>query len=299
MKQVVESIAKEINNMGGRIKAVPVNILPFVREQLEKADISNELLRDYFDFSFDADIKSLFIIALPSPPCYIEIEGSFGMTEADIPPVYIHRDQQLSMIKETVRSVFEAYHLKSWPVVLPKKILAAICGFGKYGRNNLLYIEGMGSCHRLTVFGTDMICPDEIGPVSDLRMERCSNCGVCMKHCQTGAIDKDNIHIAYDRCLTLHNESTNPIPGWIHKDWHNCLIGCMKCQEKCPANAGSWKRIKVGKLSQDEIVMLIESRSFDTLDTTLQNKLSELNMDRYYDVLSRNIELLLKSKGLI
>jgi epoxyqueuosine reductase len=299
MSEVEELLAKSINNIGGRIKIVSVNILPLVLEQLEKTDMYNRMLKDYFDFSLDTDIRSLIIIALPSPPRYVEIEWDFGVIEADIPPVYIHRDQQLSMIKKTVSDVFERYHLKSWPVVLPKKILAAMCGFGKYGKNNLLYIEGMGSCHRLTVFGTDMICTDEFESASDLSMDRCSKCGVCINQCQTGAIDRENIQIAVDKCITFHNERKNTIPDWIHNDWHNSLIGCIKCQEKCPANTGLWNRKKVGEFSYDETRMIINSTTFEALDTALQNKLSELNIDRYFDVLSRNISLLLKAKNLL
>ncbi|HQD50767.1 MAG TPA: 4Fe-4S double cluster binding domain-containing protein [Defluviitaleaceae bacterium] len=299
MYEAEELIAKSINNIGGKIKIVSVDILPLVREQFEKTDMNNGMLKDYFNFSLDADIKSLIIVALPSSPCYVEIEWDFGIIEADIPPVYIHRDQQLSMIKETVSNVFEHFHLKSWPVVFPKKMLAAMSSFGKYGRNNLLYIEGMGSCHRLTVFGTDMICTEEIELASDLRMDRCSKCGVCINQCQTGAIDKENIQIAVDKCLTFHNERKNPIPDWIQSDWHNSLIGCIKCQEKCPANAGLWNRKKVGEFSYDETQMIIKATAFEALDTALQNKLSELNLDRYFDVLSRNILLLLKAKNLL
>lgn len=296
MSEVEELLAKNINHIGGKIKTVSINILPLVREQLEKTDINSGMLKDYFNFSLDPAIKSLVIIALPSPPCYVEIESDFGIIEADIPPVYIYRDQQLSMIKETVSKVFEQYHLKSWPVVLPKKMLATMCGFGKYGRNDLLYIEGMGSCHRLTVFGADMICTDEVEFASDLRMDRCSKCGVCINQCQTGAIDRENIQIAADRCLTFYNERKDPIPEWIHHDWHNCIIGCIRCQENCPANKGLWNRKKVAEFSYDETRMLLESATFEALDTALQDKLTELNLDRYFDVLSRNLSLMIKAK---
>jgi len=295
MSEAEELLTKNINNLGGKIKTVSINILPLVREQLEKTDLNNGMLKDYFDFSLDPDIKSLVIIALPSPPCYIEIEWDFGIVEADIPPVYIYRDQQLSMIKETVSNVFERYYLKSWPVVLPKKILAAMCGFGKYGRNNLLYIEGMGSCHRLTVFGTDMICTEELELAADLRMDRCSQCGVCINQCQTGAIDREKTQIAADRCLTFYNERKDAIPEWIHHDWHHSLIGCIRCQEKCPANKGLWNRKKVAEFSYDETRSLLKSTAFEDLDMALQNKLTELNLYRYFDVLSRNISLFIRA----
>jgi epoxyqueuosine reductase len=302
MSEAEDILTERINGVGGRIKTVSANILPQVRkewtkclEQLGNTDMYNKLLKDYFDLSLDPDIKSLVIIALPSPPCYVEIELDSEIIEADIPPVYIHRDQQLSMIKKITGDVFKHYHLRSWPVVLPKKMLAAMCGLGKYGRNNILYIEGMGSCHRLTVFGTDMVCTDEIEYASDLRMERCSKCGVCIKQCPTGAVGRDSTLIDADGCLTFYNEMKCEMPEWIHDDWHNSLIGCIRCQEKCPANRGSWNRKKVGRFSGDETRMIMKAETFEALDAELRNKLAELNLDRYFHVLSRNISLLMRA----
>jgi hypothetical protein len=54
MYEVEELIAKSINNIGGKIKTVSVNILPLVGEQLEKTDMNNRMLKDYFNFSLDA-----------------------------------------------------------------------------------------------------------------------------------------------------------------------------------------------------------------------------------------------------
>lgn len=299
MSEAGALLAERINGIGGRIKTVPASILQHVQKEwdrcldrLEKTDTYNKMLKDYFDFSLEADIKSLVIVALPSPPCYIEIEWNSRTVEADIPPVYVHRDQQLSEIKKIVRDVFEQYHLNSWPVVLPKKLLAAMSGFGRYGRNNLLYIEGMGSCHRLTVFGSDMICPEGFELASDLEMDRCSKCGICIKQCKTGAICENEVQIDADKCLTFYNETKGAMPEWIQDDWHNSLVGCTRCQGKCPANKGMWNRKKVGKLSDDETQAIMKASAFDALDAALQDKLSELSLDRYFDVLARNISLL-------
>lgn len=292
-------LAERINGIGGKMKIVPANILKHVQKEwvrcldrLENTDMYHKMLKNCFDFSLDPDIRSLVIIALPSPPCCIEVEWNGKVIEADIPPVYVHRDQQLSVIKKTVNDVFAPYQLTSWPVALPKKMLAAMCGFGKYGRNNILYIEGMGSCHRLTVFGTDMVCSDEIELAADLRMDRCSKCGICIKQCKTGAISSNGVQIDPDKCLTFLNETKGAMPEWIPRDWHNSLVGCIRCQERCPANKGAWNRQKVGKLSADETQAIMKTSAFDALDAALQNKLSALSLDRYFDVLERNISLL-------
>ncbi|HEX3028203.1 MAG TPA: 4Fe-4S double cluster binding domain-containing protein [Clostridia bacterium] len=306
MREVKSLLNENIYSIDGKIKIVSVSILSQVQkkwvkclEQLEKTDMYNKMLNNYFDFSLAAEIKSLIIIALPSPPCYVEIEWNSRNIEVDIPPVYIYRDQQLSMIKKIVSNVFEQYQLKSWPVVLPKKILAAMSGFGKYGKNNLLYIEGMGSCHRLTVFGSNMICTDEIELTSNLSMDRCNKCGVCIKLCPTGAIDRNSEKIVADKCLAFFNELNDTLPRWLHNDWHNSLVGCTKCQEQCPENQAVWNRKKIGSFSNVETQMIMKNTSFETIDVALQNKLTDLSLDRYFDVLSRNIMLLLKAKRLL
>lgn len=299
MKEVSSLLYENISSIGGKLKIVSADILPYVQkewlqcmEQLETAEMYHRMLKGYFNFALAPEIKSLIIIALPSPPCYVEIDWKTGRIEADIPPVYVHRGRQLTWIKETVRNVFEPYQLKSWPLVLPKKMLAAMSGFGKYGRNNILYIEGLGSCHRLTVFGSDMECTDKPELATDLRMDRCGKCGVCIKRCPTGAIDRDRKIINADKCLAFFNELDGTIPKWLQEDWHNCLVGCNKCQEQCPENKGLWNRKKVGSFSYEEIQMIMSDTPFEALDTALQTKIKELDLDRYYSVLSRNLDLL-------
>lgn len=303
MQEVMYLLEKSFDSMGGRIKPVPVEILSKVRDewakclkQLENTDMYNELLKDCFNFSLPEEIKSLILIALPSPPCYVEAEWDSIKIEADIPPVYVHRDKQLSMIKDMVSNVFEQYQLKSYPVVLPKKKLAAMCGFGKYGRNNLLYIEGMGSCHRLTVFGSDMICTEDIEMTANLIMDRCGKCGSCIKQCPTGAIGRNSNKTDADKCLTFYNERNGEMPQWLHDDWHNCLVGCVRCQERCPENRGLWNRKKAGSLSAEETQKIIDNTPFELLDKDLRDKLKELCLDRYYNVLARNLMLYLKMK---
>lgn len=81
MREVSNLLYANINGIDGKIKIVPVDLLSHVKkewlqclEQLDMTDMYNKMLKDYFDFSLTEDIKSLIMIALPSPPCYVEIE---------------------------------------------------------------------------------------------------------------------------------------------------------------------------------------------------------------------------------
>lgn len=306
---VAELLEEEIHRLGGRLQVVPVSLLSAVRdewmkcvEQLQDTQMYQEMLKEYFDFTLGGklgQVNSLILIALPSPPCYVELEFNSGIIEADIPPVYSSRDQQLEAVKEIVESLFVQHQLHSWPVVLPKKILAAIGGFGKYGRNNLLYVEGLGSCHRLTVFASDLVCEGDCNPAADRRMERCSHCSVCMRRCPTGAITESTAMINYDRCLTFYNEQEHPVAEWLQEEWHHSLIGCMRCQELCPANREVWKREKMAVFRKEKVQQILEKPDLEAVDQCLREKLTNISLHRYYPVLARNIKLLLKAKGLL
>ncbi len=306
---VAELLEKEINRLGGRLQVVPISLLSAVweewgkcEEKIQETRMYQDMLKDYFDFTLGGKldrVNSLILIALPSPPCYVELEWGSGSIEADIPPVYIHRDQQLEAIKQLVKNLFDQHELHSWPVVLPKKILASINGFGKYGRNNLLYVEGLGSCHRLTVFASDLICREDSEPMTERQMERCSHCSICRRKCPTGAITETSAMIHHDRCLTFYNEQKHPLAEWLQEGWHHALVGCVRCQEQCPANREVWRREKMASFTKEEMQQILEEHDFDTIEKSLQDKLTELNLHRYYPVLSRNIKLLLKEKGLL
>ncbi len=49
--------------------------------------------------------------------------------------------------------------------------------------------------------------------------------------------------------------------------------------------------------SHEETQMIMTATTFEALDVELQKKLTELSLDRYFDVLSRNIMLLLKAQN--
>ncbi len=302
MREPARILKQNIEKIGGQLKLIPSALLPRVENDwldcmvnLKKTSMYRRMLHDYFDFSIKPNIKSLAVVALPSPPYYVEMEWGSHTIKASVPPAYLYRDLQLSAIKNITGSVFEEYKLHSYPVVLPKKMLAAMSGLGQYGRNNILYIPGLGSCHRLTVFASDLMA-DETDIREDVVMSRCAACGVCAKKCPTGAIGRDGGIINTDRCLTYHNEIGDPLPAWLQNGWHNSLVGCTRCQECCPENRGLWNSQKAASFSAEETRAIMENTAFDVLDMRLQAKLKDLCLDRYYGVLSRNIWLLINAE---
>ncbi|MEE9378294.1 MAG: hypothetical protein V3V33_09695 [Candidatus Lokiarchaeia archaeon] len=72
-----------------------------------------------------------------------------------IPPTYLYG---LKVINEMIEFLTEILKPGEYNVAyarLPQKTLAVRSGLAEYGRNNITYIPGMGSFHRLTTLYSD------------------------------------------------------------------------------------------------------------------------------------------------
>jgi epoxyqueuosine reductase len=95
-------------------------------------------------------------------------------------------------------------------------------------------------------------------------------------------------------CLTFFNEDTDAFPEWLDPAWHNCLIGCMICQDVCPANKEqtSWV-MPGGEFSEEETTMILDGASKKELSSLTTAKLQKVKMLESFDVLARNLRLLI------
>ena len=129
-------------------------------------------------------------------------------------------------------------------------------------------------------------------------MELCSTCTACLNTCPTGAIQKDRFLIQAEQCLTFFNEKGGAFPDWIDPAWHNCLIGCMICQDTCPANKDHTAWIIEGEeFSEEETLLILEGASKDTLPRLTIDKLKRLYMSDDYDLLQRNLGVLMNKSS--
>ncbi len=177
-------------------------------------------------------------------------------------------------------------------VLLPKKLLAVRSGLGFYGRNNLCYVEGMGSFHQLAAFYTEVPCSESRWQESRL-MERCKDCWACLRNCPTGAISTDRFLLHAEHCITFYNERSGNFPGWIEPRWHNCLVGCLHCQSVCPENKDflDWIDEK-GEFSEEETTLLLQAKKSPRFPSSLLIKLMQLELVDYADFLPRNLRVL-------
>jgi epoxyqueuosine reductase len=263
-------------------------------------EIYQNEIRSYFDYSIldkHPSIQSLIIIATPSTLIHVKfnINGLFFMST--IPPMYSDKrivNQRIINITDQL-FIDQGYH--TFPVTLPKKLIAVRSGLAKYGKNNICYVQGMGSYNRLTLFASDLPCIQDSWQNMQM-LDRCAHCKACINYCPTGAINRDRFIISAEKCLTHFNEHMEPFPAWIDTSWHNSIIGCMRCQSNCPENNNedTIHRERKVEFTESETELILNNIPFEKLPENLKSKLYALCLDRYYLQLSRNLKILLEQK---
>jgi epoxyqueuosine reductase len=173
------------------------------------------------------------------------------------------------------------------------KLLAVKSGLGKYGKNNLCYVDGMGSYTRLEAFYTDYEFPTDDWGEKEL-MKSCTSCSLCHHACPTQCIPSDRILIHADHCLTYFNENIGDFPESIPKQSHNAIIGCMHCQIICPQNK---KFLKFNQdtitFTEEEISCILQKTPRENIPQTLAKKLVDLDIYEDYLELPRNFTVLI------
>ncbi|RJO60541.1 MAG: epoxyqueuosine reductase [Dehalococcoidia bacterium] len=297
ISELIESLAKN----GCKAQVVSISRLAEAESALLELKRSGSISTDfypeltkYFDFDYKAalpEARSIVIVASPQLPTRV----FFGSHAVIIPPTYIYLDiwkKQTELVTDFLRP--RGYHVAR--ARLPFKTLAARSGLGRYGRNNICYIPGMGSFFRLAAFYSDMPCKDD-GWGAPKVMKLCQTCKLCMDKCPTGCIPADRFLIHADRCLTHFNESENPLPAWLNPEWHNALLGCMICQKVCPLNKELSEKSEnaIEKFILAETQEILAGTAQENLRPTTVTKLESLCLadSDVYPILKRNLSLLM------
>ncbi|MGD2065373.1 MAG: 4Fe-4S double cluster binding domain-containing protein [Dehalococcoidia bacterium] len=269
-----------------------------IEENISQGKINEGLYERYLaGFEFDIATRqpkacSIIITAAPQPQRRVTFHLKGQAYPVVIPPTY-YRDTD-TPISETLENILDSsgYHFNS--VALPLKLLAVCSGMAKYGKNNIAYVEGLGSFVRLKAFLSDM----PLGRSEGFRpqvMKECDKCKACLKECPTRAIVSDRFLIHAERCITFLNEGDNEFPEWVDPAWHNSLIGCMKCQLACPVNKSFAKWVEEGEdVNEAETDLILSGVPFDRIPPETARKLKRCYMQEYLDVLPRNLRALLK-----
>jgi epoxyqueuosine reductase len=237
-----------------------------------------------------AEPRTVVVVAWPSQPVKMLFHLDSGPLEAVVPPTYVSstgRARCLEIMRSTLGPAGYSVGRASGPV----KLLAVRSGLAQYGRNNLAYAPGMGSYMRLDAFCTDAdLQAEEYQTKGSELMSCCPPCRNCHHVCPTGCIPHAGTVIDASRCLTQLNENEGEWPDWLDPAAHNSLVGCMRCQEMCPANRYHLRKKQVvAEFDREETKIILENRPVDRLPDALRAKLRELDLEEYSPVLGRNL----------
>jgi epoxyqueuosine reductase len=245
-----------------------------------------------------AEARSLIVVAYPDPQVRLAFHRGGKLFRGTVPPTYLHGQRKDRQAQELLGELVGAEGYRVAPVAVPKKLLAACSGLARYGKNNIAYVEGPGSFHRLAAFCSDLVVEQEEWREPAL-LDRCARCRICEQACPTGAIEPGRFRLRAERCITFWNEKpgTIPFPAWMAGSWHNCLVGCMRCQHACPENRAVRDRYEEGaEFSDDETALLLEGAPRAGLPAALAEKLQRGDLLELLDLLPRNLKALLAGR---
>lgn len=307
MKRFVEELLLHLAERGYQGRVVSIQRLRELQEEIEGRYRQGLFDKEFYQerlASFDFQIPdslpeamSLIVVAVPRPQSQAVFTWNGKSWALILPPTYVAYEETRKRVEDLLAEILDT---KGYHVVrarkLPLKLLAVRSGLGWYGRNNICYVPGMGSFLQLVAVYSDLPCQKDDWREAQM-MESCQNCHACRQHCPTGAIPSDRFLLRAERCIVFHNEKPGniPFPAWINPSWHNCLVGCLHCQNVCPQNKDFSQWIE-GKeeFSQEETALLLEGVPRDRLPDATVRKLEQLDLIGYLDSLHRNLGVFFK-----
>ncbi|MFX0139089.1 MAG: 4Fe-4S double cluster binding domain-containing protein [Candidatus Hodarchaeota archaeon] len=299
-----------------KYRTISVNHLVQLQEDIDKLRregklSNNEVYRSYIDskkFEIPKNFpnaKSIIILAIYSKLALVNFHLNGKKHEIMIPPNYYDdgttfEDFENLILKEIIK--VPGYKVE-YTNRLHLKLLAVRSGLGKYGRNNICYIDEWGSMINLYAYFTDFQFKED-NWIEIQMMDQCENCKICINNCPTDAIptpSDENFIINAGNCISVYNEIKGTIPDWIPSDAHNALIGCMRCQKPCPSNhkvIGLTEQLE--DISENETKMILDGNIDEKLSKSLSKKLKMFTPsdgERILPVIKRNLEFLIKQTG--
>ena len=299
---MIERVLREVKVAGWRAAIMPFSsraeatrgiALRHARGELDEAFYAERVA--YLAAEFDSEIpnpRSLFAVAVPDRPVRVRFTFEEKTLEAIVPPTYIHGERSDRAVEERIRKVLAPAGSSVARARGPRKAMLALSTLGHYGRNNLVYAAGLGSYHRPVVLVSDVPCEEVPRREEPKALPRCSTCKACLAACPTHAIGEDRFLVHAERCLTFWNEKPPdvPFPSWVRPEWHNALVGCLRCQEVCPENRTFIESIVEGPSFDEEATRaFLAGASKKDLPVEVQEMLDEWDLTDFLDVLPRNL----------
>ncbi len=300
---MIEPLEQEIISHGDKSKIVPIDWFHMLENDINNLksgtavdEYTNYGLGKLYNFELpklDFDIKSIIIVASPSP--FFEVTFNYNGKETPLmlPPGCGDWIKKQNHIEKYLNDFLNPLDLHAKITFnMPQKILTVRSGLGIYGKNNVCYIDGMGSFFTIETFYSNIICADSTWHEIK-RMDTCETCEICINNCPTKAITNENNIIRAGRCIVRYNEQVGEFPDWIEPTFHNCIVACIKCQYHCPNNKTYIKNYaEPVSFTEDETNDILKGKPIEELCDTTQKKLFAIDAQEYYRNLPRNLKVL-------
>ena len=240
------------------------------------------------------DAKSLVVMAVFTRLMYVNFSYQGTNHRVMLPPQYyddgLTEAELIAEVYEKIIGKLNYRVVRSDNVFL--KTLAVRSGLGKYGRNNICFVDGMGSFLTLYAFFTDYDFAADDWHDQEMMVE-CKDCSHCFGICPTDCIRREEFVIDVGRCIPLYNEVNGDFPVWIRSGMLDSLIGCMKCQKKCPVNEPYLKMAgQLPDITESETRRVLAGDADKELMETLAKKLEKFypaTSEEYFPVFTRNL----------
>jgi len=304
MNGIVYKIQDGMKQHRYKAKTVSISHLPEVQEavgRLVRQGLLDKRLHERWHFYLQSnknlpEAKTIVVVAMPDPITRVWFKYEGIAYPADLPPDYFAKTENEARAEAILNNVLKPAGYKIARAHLALKTLAVRSGLAIYGRNNITYVSGMGSLCMLVAFYTDYPSEEDNWQESKA-MEACENCSLCRENCPTGSIPVDRFPIHAEHCLGFLNEMESDFPYWVQlqPDWHNALIGCMRCQFVCPVDKPYLRKIAAGpSFSEEETGLILNKTPLENLSQETRQKLKI--SDGVYPLLARNLSALIEKQ---
>jgi epoxyqueuosine reductase len=286
-----------------------IDHLEEVRKKVIKFKESGELhqliLKRYMDWldndldSSHSRMKSIILLALPRPAHTLTFSTAKGPFVTLLPPTYVNYDNTFKIYLSDFKNCFGTSLGEVRLLQAPLKTLAVHLGLASYGKNNITYVGKFGSYHQLMAFVIEkQLKPyDEFKAGKEAQLEECSKCSICETICPTKAITSERFLLKAEKCLTFHNEKEGELPEnvQLRPKTYPCFIGCMTCQEFCPANKNALKIEPTGiAFDEMETEEILKDEKNPEVWAGIKSKFEKLGMMSCEKFIGRNLRYALQ-----
>jgi len=155
-----EELLTQLERRGCRAKIVSIEHLSGIQEEIQSRHAQGLFDEDFFrerlswfDFQPPSDLpgaKFVIVVAFPQPKIGLIFNAHGERKRLILPPTYL--EYPIEEVKKILSDIMNPQGYFITPVALPLKLLAVRSGLGRYGRNNICYVDGMGSFSQIDGF---------------------------------------------------------------------------------------------------------------------------------------------------